>query len=182
MIYTNGVTMQIKNKKGEVLSIVEAETLQAADLRYSNLYEAQLAQANLSEADLCWANLCWADLRGADLRGANLEFVNFRYADLTGADLTGASLRFADLSRATIEGVKLPDGVIHLKEMSTQVVIIYDRILVGVDCYHIEDWEAISDEEIAETTGVDALNFWHANKQNILAIAKSAQAKFSEAA
>ena len=173
--------MQIKNKKGEVLSIVEAETLQAADLRYSNLYEAQLAQANLSEADLCWANLCWADLRGADLRGANLEFVNFRYADLTGADLTGASLRFADLSRATIEGVKLPDGVIHLKEMSTQVVIIYDRILVGVDCYHIEDWEAISDEEIAETTGVDALNFWHANKQNILAIAKSAQAKFSEA-
>lgn len=169
--------MQIKNKKGEVLSIVEAETLQAADLRYSNLYEAQLAQANLSEADLCWANLCWADLRGADLRGANLEFVNFRYADLT-----GASLRFADLSRATIEGVKLPDGVIHLKEMSTQVVIIYDRILVGVDCYHIEDWEAISDEEIAETTGVDALNFWHANKQNILAIAKSAQAKFSEAA
>ena len=179
--------MQIKNKKGEVLSIVEAETLQAADLRYSNLYEAQLAQANLSEADLCWANLCWADLRGADLRGANLEFVNFRYADLTGADLTGAdltgaSLRFADLSRATIEGVKLPDGVIHLKEMSTQVVIIYDRILVGVDCYHIEDWEAISDEEIAETTGVDALNFWHANKQNILAIAKSAQAKFSEVA
>lgn len=174
--------MQIKNKKGEVLSIVEAETLQGADLRYSNLYEAQLAQINLNEADLCWANLTGADLRGADLRGANLEFANFRYADLTGADLTGASLRFADLSYATIEGVKLPDGVIHLKEMSTQVVIIYDHILVGSDCYHIEDWEAISDEEIAETTGVDALNFWHANKQNILAIAKSAWAKFSEAA
>ena len=41
--------MQIKNKKGEVLSIVEAETLQGADLRYSNLYEAQLAQINLNE-------------------------------------------------------------------------------------------------------------------------------------
>ena len=55
--------MQIKNKKGEVLSIVEAETLQGADLRYSNLYEAQLAQINLNEADLCWANLTGADLQ-----------------------------------------------------------------------------------------------------------------------
>ena len=174
--------MQIKNKKGEVLSILEAETLQGANLRYSKLHEAQLAQANLSEADLYWADLTAADLRGADLRGANLEFANFRYADLTGADLTGASLRFADLSYATIEGVKLPDGVIHPKEMSTDVVIIHDRILIGANCYHIEDWETISDEEIAETTGLDALNFWQANKQNILAIAKSAQAKFSEAA
>lgn len=173
--------MQIKNKKGEALSILGAETLQGANLRYSKLHEAQLAQANLSEADLYWADLTCADLRGADLRGANLEFANFKYADLSGADLTGASLRFADLSYATIEGVKLPDGVIHLKEMPIDVVIIHDHILIGADCYHIEDWETISDEEIAETASLDALNFWQANKQNILAIAKSAQAKFSEA-
>ena len=55
--------IEIKNKNGDVLFIVQADTLRGADLSW----------ADLREANLRGADLRGADLRGADLREANLS-------------------------------------------------------------------------------------------------------------
>ena len=58
------MTVKIKNRyTGDVVKLVDAETLQNADLR----------GADLRGADLWGADLRGADLRGANLRGADLK-------------------------------------------------------------------------------------------------------------
>ena len=71
------MTIEIKTKIGEVLRIVEADSLRGANLR------------------------------GADLRGANLRFADLRFADLSGADLRGAGLYNANLYNANLSGADL---------------------------------------------------------------------------
>ena len=61
--------MEIKDKSGVVLIVVEGGTLQGANLRY-----ADLQYANLQGADLQGANLQGADLRNADLDFSVLFF------------------------------------------------------------------------------------------------------------
>jgi hypothetical protein len=74
--------IEIKNKNGDVLFIVQADTLRGADLSWADLREANLRGADLRGADLSRANL----------RGAYLSRANLREANLRGADLRGAYL------------------------------------------------------------------------------------------
>ena len=94
--------MEIKNKKGEVLLIVNGNDLADVNLRDVNLRDADLEDANLRDADLTGAdlegaNLIYANLRGANLRGADLRGADLIYANLEGADLEGANLEGANL-------------------------------------------------------------------------------------
>jgi hypothetical protein len=95
--------IEIKHRStGEVLHIVQADTLRGANLiglnlRGADLYGADLSGANLSYANLSYANLRGANLSYADLIGANLIGLNLRGANLSGANLSGANLYGASL-------------------------------------------------------------------------------------
>ena len=64
--------VSIKNKAGQTLKEVQAETLSGADMSDADLSGADLPGANLSGANLRRAYLRVADLRGANLSGVTL--------------------------------------------------------------------------------------------------------------
>ena len=81
------MSIAIKHRHtGEVLHVVEADTLQEADL---------------SGLDLRYAYLAGADLYRADLRRSDL-----RHADLTNANLVNAKVWTADFRGAVQDGAK----------------------------------------------------------------------------
>ena len=84
--------MEIKDKSGKVLIVVEGANLRNANLRYADLWGA-----DLWGADLQYADLRNADLRNADLQGADLQYADLRYANLRNADLRDADLDFSVL-------------------------------------------------------------------------------------
>ena len=91
--------MEIKNIKGEVIIVIDGESLVNADLRC----------VYLRGADLRGADLHGAYLRGADLRRANLQNAYLRGANLRGAILRGANLHGANLSDACLGDANLSD-------------------------------------------------------------------------
>ena len=145
-------------------AIIREANLEAADLRDANLCKADLHNTNLEDADLSGANLAGANLRGANLRGANL-----RLADLSQANLTGSNMHGADL-RNTI----LPTEVICLDGLRWPVTILLGYMRIGCRHYHVRDWERFTDAEI-EPMDSCALEFWLANKQKLITLAKFTQ-------
>ena len=70
--------IEIKDISGNVLTVVDAESLEFAqlnlmDLRGADLSGLDLSNADLSDSDLTGANLCGTDMQWADLGGAILE-------------------------------------------------------------------------------------------------------------
>ena len=91
--------IEIKHRStGEVLHIVQADTLRGANLIGLNLRGADLYGADLSGANLSYANLSYANLRGA-----NLSYADLIGANLIGSNLYGASLYGAKRHTHTIE-------------------------------------------------------------------------------
>ena len=97
------MSIEIKHRyTGEVIKVVDAESLINVDLSRANLDGANLVRANLDGANLVRANLVGANLYGANLYGANLYGAN-----LVGANLYGANLVRANLVRANLVGANL---------------------------------------------------------------------------
>jgi uncharacterized protein YjbI with pentapeptide repeats len=147
--------IEIKHKfTGEVLRVVEADTLVGAalagaklemadlarsDLRGVQLREAELAAADLGGAiltrgDLSAANLAGANLEGATLIGVSLAGVNAPAANLAGSDLTGSDLRNARLAGANLAGAELSRSDLRGADLShgsledaTVVGAVYDE-------------------------------------------------------
>jgi uncharacterized protein YjbI with pentapeptide repeats len=68
--------IEIKHKTtGEVLKVVEADTLSCADLRDSDLSFSNLRDSDLSFSDLRFSDLRDSDLSFSNLRGAKGEFM-----------------------------------------------------------------------------------------------------------
>lgn len=87
---------------GQVLAIVEADSLIGANLRGQ-----QLQFSALKGTDLRMGDLSRCRLDGADLRRANLQRANLQGANLLGANLTGADLRIAFMAGANLCGTDL---------------------------------------------------------------------------
>ncbi len=169
--------MKILNKKGDVLMIVDADTLSNADLRDANLRDADLSGANLSGANLRGADLRYADLRDAELRDADL-----RDADLSGANLRGANLRGANLSGANLSGANLSDADLRNANLihACLIVITWEwwtvyitrgHIRIGCQAHTLQQWEDFSDDEI-NNMDAKALEFWKQNKELIIGLCK----------
>jgi len=159
--------MQIKNKNGDVIYAVDADTLSEANLCWANLREADLRGADLREADLSEADLRWADLREADLRWADLREADLRWADLREAKLRGADLREADLRWADLSEADLRWADLSAKQFLCQIhgsrhpiVAIDDDVRIGCMRQSLAKWlecfeavgtgEGYSPSEIAE--------------------------------
>lgn len=82
---------------GEILTTIDAETLQGVDLSNRILDYADLKGVNLSHANLKGISLIGADLQGSNLTGCELE-----NADLTGTNLERAILIGADLHNTVL--------------------------------------------------------------------------------
>ena len=110
--------------------------------------------------NLLSANLRWADLRGADLLSADLRGANLRWADFSGADFSGANLLSADLCGADIVIITCAPWVTYITR---------GHIRIGCQSHTLDEWQAFSDEEIADMHR-DALEFWTTNKSIIIGI------------
>ena len=74
------VMIEIRDISGNVLTVVDAESLEFVQLNLMNL-------------------------RGADLRGLDLSSADLSDSDLTGADLRGTDLQWADLGGTTLDDI-----------------------------------------------------------------------------
>ncbi|MCP4597023.1 pentapeptide repeat-containing protein [Neptuniibacter sp.] len=126
--------IEIKDFSGNVLKVVDADTLYGA-----NLYGASLNRANLDGASLYGASLNRASLNRASLDGANLYGANLYGANLNGASLNGANLYGARLPHFSI--VPEVGGFYAWKKTTKGICKIYipadaERIssLVGRKC------------------------------------------------
>ena len=119
-----------------------------------------------------------ANLRGANFRGANLSGANLRYADLSGADFRGANFRGANLSGADLSGADFRgadlfwSNLIIYQSGLWPAYIQEDMIRIGCQYHSVKSWESFTDEEISKMHD-DAFQYWKANKEIILSIARS---------
>ena len=134
-------------------------TLEAAVKIGARLVGANLDRANLDRAILVGASLVGARLDRASLIGSRLDGSN-----LVGASLVGATYGIAKLTR----------GIIQLIGYYWTVFIFDAHIKIGCKLYSTEDWINFSDNEIAAMDS-EAAEFWKANKDIIIAIAKHHQ-------
>ena len=101
------MAIEIKNHDGEVILVVNADTLVGANLSSAYLRPIagfSLENADFSNMDLTGVNFEYTDLNGASFYNANLSEANFR-----GADLTGAYFGKANLSKTTLRNAELRD-------------------------------------------------------------------------
>jgi hypothetical protein len=153
--------------------------LAGANLAGAYLADAYLADANLAGANLAGAYLAGANLAGANLAGANLADANLAGAYLAGAYLADAYLAGANLAGANLAGAKWRDGIVlkraplYLSGLRWSVVILDDHMQIGCELHSIAEWSAFDDRRIANMDGRDALRFWRAHKDALLALAKS---------
>jgi uncharacterized protein YjbI with pentapeptide repeats len=138
-----------------------------------------LEKAVQSGANLYGADLTGADLTGADLTGASLYGANLTGANLTGADLTGADLTGADLTGASLSGAKWCDGItinrqpLQISGLHWFVHILDQHMQIGCELHALSEWATFDDARIVAMDGRDALRFWRANKDALLALAKA---------
>ncbi len=177
--YLYGANLSVANLRGADL---RGAYLRGADLSGAYLYGASLSKANLSEADLSEAYLSSAYLYGANLNsanlsGANLNSANLRGADLRGAYLSSANLSRADLSLANLVGAKWSDDItiqrepLFLSGLAWPVIILDEHMRIGCELHRLAEWAAFDDRRIARMAGADAVRFWRANKDALLALA-----------
>ena len=124
--------------------------------------------SDLTYANLTCANLTYANLTGADLTGANL----------TDADLTDADLTYANLTRSNLAGAAWCNGVViqrvplQLFGLRYPVTILDDHMVIRCESHTLAEWAAFDDNRIIRMGGREALMFWRAHKEGLLAIAR----------
>jgi hypothetical protein len=150
------------------------------------LEAAVASRANLSGANLYGANLSGADLSRADLSGANLSGADLSRANLYRADLSGANLYGADLYRADLSGAKWTEKIvinkrpIQLSGLHWPVTVLDAHMQIGCQLHLLHDWEAFDDSAIVAMDGREALRFWRAHKDSLLALARGAERSFDK--
>jgi uncharacterized protein YjbI with pentapeptide repeats len=144
---------------------VEAHAnLAGAYLAHANLAGAYLAHANLADANLADAYLAHANLADANLADANLAHANLAHANLADANLAGAKWR---------DGITIQRAPLQLFGLMWPVHILDTYMQIGCELHTLSDWACFDDERIARMDGRDALRFWRAHKDALLALADS---------
>ncbi len=122
------MTVEIKNKNGEVIYTHKGDAFYGERLVEVNLRGAELSGEDFWSADLRGSNLALVNFKNTSLNDANLSGTDLRDADLTDANLGGADLQGADLSgacfkstcfyAADLRGTGLTKG--HLSEQNAR--------------------------------------------------------------
>ena len=128
---------------------IQADVESGMAMRYA------LEKATAARADLTDANLSRADLSRADLTGAYLS----------GAYLSGAKWR---------DGITISRAPLQISGLHWWMVYILDaHMQIGCELHSLDDWRSFDDARIVKMDGRNALRFWRAHKDALLAIAAS---------
>jgi hypothetical protein len=132
----------------------------------------------LEKAVSARANLAGAYLADAYLAGANLARANLARANLAGAYLADAYLAGAYLAGAYLAGAKWRDLTIkqpplQLFGLHWPITILDEHMQIGCELHSLVEWAEFDDARIVEMDGKDALRFWRAHKDVLLALAVS---------
>lgn len=102
---------------GEVIAVIEADSLIGVNLRQRTLDHADFQRADLHGADFTRANLLGAHFEDADLSEANFEGAHLWLGDFRGACLRETNLTNASLVGARLQGVDLRRANLHNTEL-----------------------------------------------------------------
>ena len=109
----------------------------------------------------------WGYKNGADLSEAYLGG-----ADLSGADLSGAYLSGADLSGAKwSDDITIQREPLFLSGLAWPVIILDEHMQIGCELHRLSEWAAFDERRIAGMARGEAVRFWRANKDALLALA-----------
>ncbi|MBI3735568.1 pentapeptide repeat-containing protein [Candidatus Sumerlaeota bacterium] len=151
-----GQFINILGSSGEVLFMVQAKTLEGADLTKANLRGAHLANCNLRKAnmrgiDLSRAAMSTANLEGGALNDANLDGANLRGSNMAGAQLAGASLRGASLEGCSL--VKADLNGANLREANLSKSDLRGADLFGTNLYGVNLTDITYDDQTQWPSG-----------------------------
>ena len=119
-----------------------------------------------------------ATLYAADLRGDTASYIATRVvlekavsdsANLYGANLYGADLDGAYLRGAYLDGEKLTKAPISILNLAWSVLVTDGHMRIGCQRHTHAEWAAFDDRQIAAMDGANALRFWRANRDWLLA-------------
>lgn len=163
----------VRNRwSGEVQFTAEIDC--AADAPDSTKLGLAVRWAIKSGADLSGADLSGANLYGAYLSKANLRGATLIEADLRGADLRGANLYGAAFDKTIWrEGVTINRAPLFIGGLYWDVWLLDQHMQIGCECHSLADWAAFDDRRIIEMDWRDALEFWRAHRDWLLAAAKA---------
>ena len=114
-----------------------------------------------------------ANLAGANLAGAYLADAYLAGAYLAGANLAGAKWR---------NGITISRAPLQLFGLHWPVYILDQHMQIGCELHSLADWATFDDERIVLMDGREALRFWRAHKDALLALARSDGRSFEPAA
>ena len=153
--------------------------LEKATAARANLAGAYLAGANLARANLAGAYLAGANLAGAYLADANLARAKLEKATAARANLAGANLAGANLAGAKWRnGIVISKAPVQVYGLHWTVTILDAHMQIGCELHSLADWSAYDDARINEMDGREALRFWRAHKDALLAMARGAGRSF----
>jgi uncharacterized protein YjbI with pentapeptide repeats len=174
--YDDSVIFECEVPDGLESGLRTRHVLEKAVEARANLEGAYLAGANLARANLEGAYLAGAYLAGANLARANLEGAYLAGAYLARANLEGANLADANLAGAYLAGAKWRDGIViqraplQLYGLLWTVTILDEHMQIGCELHTLADWASFEDARIVKMDR-QALRFWRAHKDSLLALA-----------
>ena len=106
-----------------------------------------------------------------------------------GSDFTGAWFGSAEVTGAFFLNAKFdrtqfgfPFLLLYgISELGYYINIFKDNIRIAEECHTIEEWEAITDSDLLQTSTQSMVDFWHSHKDFILHTAKGLNAFKNEA-
>ena len=167
---------EIKHRyNGTVLFGLDCESLkiclEAAIRSYSNLRGSDLSDSNLSDSDLSGSDLSDSNLRGSDLSGSDLRGSDLRGSNLSGSDLSGSKWKKSAV-------VKSPP--VSITGLCWPVLLFGSHLQIGCECHAVAEWEAFDERRFLVMGGREAVGWWAANKDRILAFRdREAEAAFA---
>ena len=115
---------------------------------------------------------------GLEMRVA-LEKATAARANLAGANLAGANLADANLAGAKWRnGIVISKAPVQVYGLHWTVTILDAHMQIGCELHSLADWSAYDDARINEMDGREALRFWRAHKDALLAMARGAGRSF----
>ena len=107
-----------------------------------------------------------------------LEKATEARAYLTDANLAGANLERASLAEAKWRDIIINKPPIQLFGLHWRVTILDAYMQIGCEMHSLAEWASFDDARICEMDGRNALRFWRAHRDALLALAKSAERSF----
>ena len=116
-----------------------------------------------------------ASLDGASLYGARLDGARLDGASLDGASFYGARLDGANWGAGATYGAGVPitRAPIIITGLHWTVLIFDTHMKIGCELHSLADWDAFDDRRILAMDGRAAADFWRANKEPLLAMARA---------